>query len=321
MRASVANAILKIFIWATGFVSSLTHAQSIDILWYTYAHSHSYYIETIRKIGDAAHTLQKSSKLKWNITFFGPDSATPDFSKYNVLVIQSGEAFHTAQYSPFLDLTDPKKPHIPPDYRGILQNKAAIEMARGDRTFISGSDADVHAINGDTGNAPADPNGFKRHVTCHPSITGSSCWDGALGHLVNAVNWAGSGSKLGIVSLVAAEFPGSHWWLDPRSFLRKELTGFVTTWGNGKKRENDPVIPATAKNYPLNAGLTSKGLGNWRSSFHAGFSHSLPGYAPIVDSTLYPLTAVAVASITFAAAGARGPALAPSSTVPALKRN
>ncbi|MBM3340573.1 MAG: hypothetical protein FJY56_00445 [Betaproteobacteria bacterium] len=100
---------------------------------------------------------------------------------------------------------------MPVDFSGILRNRAAIEAARGERTFLTGADADVHAINGDTGNAPADPiEGYKRRVTCHPAITGSSCWDGALGHLVNAVNWAGSGRGLGIVSLVAAEVPGSN---------------------------------------------------------------------------------------------------------------
>ena len=153
-----------------------------------------------------------------------------------------------------------------------------------------------------------------QRVTCHPAITGKSCWDGALGHLVNAVNWAGSGRGLGIVSLVAAEFPGSYWWLDRRSFLRDELNGFVTIWAPDRKPENNPVIPAAAQGYALNSGLTSKGLGNWKNSFHAGFSHSIPGYAPIVDSTLYANTAVAIATAKFAREGAGGPT--PTSPTP-----
>ena len=43
-----------------------------------------------------------------------------------------------------------------------------------------------------------------------------------------SVLWAASGRGLGIVSLVAAEFPGSLWWGDPESFLRSELDGYVT---------------------------------------------------------------------------------------------
>ena len=115
------------------------------------------YIETIQKIADVAHSLPQSSGLRWKVTFFGPGSPAPAFANYNVLVIQSGEAFYTAQYSPYLGYADPKKRQLLPDYSGILKNKAAIEAARGERTFISGSDADEHAINGDTGNAPRIP--------------------------------------------------------------------------------------------------------------------------------------------------------------------
>jgi hypothetical protein len=202
----------------------------------------------------------------------------------------------------------PNSTAVPPDYRGILRNKAAIEAARGERTFISGSDADVHAINGDTGNAPPALSSEGRPGTCYPVITGEACWDGALGHLVNAVNWAGSGRGLGIVSFVAAESPGSMWWTDPSSFLRAELSGHVTVfWEAEKKRENNPVIAATAQRYPLNYGLTTKGLGNWKSSFHAGFSRAIPGYAAIVDSTLHPEMAVAIATARFANAAANGP--------------
>ena len=306
MQVSKGGTIRRALTWVVGCVPLAACAQSIDVLWYTYAHPRSIYIQTIQKIADAAHSLPRSSGLRWKVTFFGPGSPAPAFAKYNVLVVQSGEAHHTAEYLPYFGYVDPEKQRIPPDYSGILKNRAAIEAARGDRTFISGSDADVHAINGDTGNAPADPHGRIERVTCHPSITGRSCWDGALGHLVNAVNWAGSGRGLGIVSLVAAEFPGSYWWLDRQSFLRDELSGFVTIWAPERKRENNPVIPAVAQGYALNSNLTSKGLGNWNISFHAGFSHSIPGYAPIVDSTLYANTAVAIATAKYAGAAAAG---------------
>lgn len=297
-KNSISRKFRLVLLWVLGLAPLPAWAQSIDVLWYSYAHPSSVYIETMRKIADAAHTLPHSSGLRWKVTFFGPGSPAPVFANYNVLVVQSGAGHYTAPYSPIPGDADRKERQLPPDFSGILKSKAAIEAARGERTFISGSDADEHAINGDTGNAPADPQGRMQRVTCHPAITGKSCWDGALGHLVNAVNWAGSGRGLGIVSL--AEVSRSQWWLDRQSFLRDELAGFVTIWDRELKRENNPVIPAAAQAYALNSGLTSKGLGHWTNSFHAGFSHSIPGYAPIVDSTQYANTAVAIATARFA---------------------
>ena len=305
--------------WLLGPISFAANCQSIDVLWYTYAHSTSVYIQTIQQLADVVHTLPQGSGLRWKLTFFGPDTPAPAFAKYNVLVIHSGEPGFTGPYYKYLGQQDPKQLQATPDYRGILKNKAAIEAARGERTFISGSDADVHTIWGDTGRAPPDPTGKKQRVTCNPPIS-AACWDGALGHLVNAVNWAGSGHGLGIVSLVAGEHPKAQWWLDPNSFLRAELDGFVTIWGAGTKRENNPVIPAVAQGYPLNSGLTSKGLGNWNNSFHGGISRSIPGYAPIVDATLHPNMAVAVATARFAGAAASGPLPAPAANPQPQKR-
>ena len=122
------------------------------------------------------------------------------------------------------------------------------------------------------------------------------------------LNWAASGRGLGIVSFVAAEFPGSRCWSDPDSFLGAELDGKVTVfWDVDRRREHAPVIPEAARRYALNRGLTTKGLGNRKSSFHAGFARSIKGYAAIVESTLYPEMAVAIATEKFAGAGASGP--------------
>jgi len=267
-------------------------AQAINVLWYTYAEPGSTYVEKVRKLSEVVHTLPQAGRIRWRLTFFRPGSPPPAFGSYHVLVIHSGEAFHTAQGPPSSH-PGARQQYASPDYSGILKNRIAIETARGDRTVITGADADVHMISGDSGNAPLDGNG--RRLTCSPPITGRSCWDGALGHLVNAVNWAGSGSGLGIVSLVAAEFPGSEWWLHRDSFLRPELLGHVTLWGPGR-RENQPAIPVALQRHPLNAGLTSQGLSHWNNSFHGGFSHSIPGYVAIVDSTRYANTAVVVAA-------------------------
>jgi hypothetical protein len=299
-----------------GLAPLAAHCQSINVLWYTYAHPDSTYRQTIQKLADVVHTLPRAGGLRWKLTFFGPDTPAPAFGDHNVLVIHSAEAGFTGRNVPPPGDGGPGPPNATPDYRGILKNKAAIETARGERTFITGSDADVHAINGDSGNAPPGDPANARPRTCQPVITASSCWDGALGHLVNAVNWAGSGRGLGIVSLVAAEYPGAMWWVHPDSFLRAELQGRVTVfWDRDKKRENNPLISAVAQRYPLNYGLTSKGLGNWKNSFHAGISRSIPGYAAIVESTLDPHLAVAIATATFASAAANGPPPAAGSSV------
>jgi len=273
-------------------VSSAMGAETrtITVLWYSYAHPESTYRKMIEKLGTVVHTIPQSSGTKWRITFFGPRDARPEFSKYDVLVIQSGEGFGSGH--PLLPTLNKV------DFSGILRFKAAISAARGSRTVLTGADADVHAIGGETGHAPVKE-GYR--LTCEPPFTGPPCWDGAAGHLINAVNWAAGGRKLGIVSLVAAEFPGSDWWLHPDSFLRAELTAGsglqspIRILGAGT-RENEPVIPEGALHHPLNAGLTSKGLGNWNNSFHAAFAQPLPGFVAIVNSTRYPGMAVAIAS-------------------------
>jgi hypothetical protein len=268
----------------------VARAKTIAVLWYTYAHPESEYRRMIEKLGAAAHTLPKSAGYKWKISFYGPDWPQPRFERYDVLVIQSGEAFssHSPKAEPLKEV----------DFSGILKHRAAIEAARGSRTVITGSDVDHHAIGGDTGHAPVK-DGYR--VKCNPPLTGVRCWDGAVGHLVNAVNWAASGRKMGIVSFVAAEFPGSQWWLHKDSFLRAELSngggdaGLVTIFGP-ETRENNPLIPSAAEHHPLNSALTSKGLSNWTNSFHAGFAHALRGYFPFVNSTRYANMAVAIAS-------------------------
>jgi len=264
--------------------------RTISVLWYSYAHPESTYRKMIERLGAVVHTIPQSSGTKWRITFYGPRDARPAFGRYDVLVIQSGEGFGSGH--PLLPTLNKV------DFSGILQFKAAITAARGSRTVLTGADADVHAIGGETGHAPVKE-GYR--LSCDPPFTGQRCWDGAAGHLINAVNWAAGGTKMGIVSLVAAEFPGSDWWLHPDSFLREELTAGRTlqspirVLGPGT-RENTPVIPQEALHHPLNAGLTSKGLGNWNNSFHATFAQPLPGYVAIVNSTRYPGMAVVIAS-------------------------
>ncbi|MEO8306027.1 MAG: hypothetical protein ABI724_18100 [Betaproteobacteria bacterium] len=101
--------------------------QTINVLWYTYAHPTSIYRQTIRKLADVVHTLPESTGLSWKLTFFGPDSPTPAFGDYNVLVIHSGETGFTGPHAPNL----PKQPNAAADFKGTLKNKARIMAARG----------------------------------------------------------------------------------------------------------------------------------------------------------------------------------------------
>src|SRR5262245_48897173 len=78
-----------------GLVSPAVSAATIEVLWYVYAHPDSLYVRTIEQLAAVVHTLPKAGGLKWKVTFFRPDSTPPQFQKYNVLVIQSGEPYNT----------------------------------------------------------------------------------------------------------------------------------------------------------------------------------------------------------------------------------
>jgi hypothetical protein len=262
--------------------TSSTQGASIDVLWYTYAHPDSRYQQDIARLAHIVHTLPPSKGTRWNLTFWDAGSTIPDLARFDVLVIESGEAFLTGP---------PNGPPAMPNYTGVLDNRAAIEAARGDRIFITGADSDFHAIRGDTGNIPDDSGAPDGGGKCIPAITSPDCWDGALGHLVNAVNWAGSGNGLGIVSFLDGEHAGSFWWTHENSFLRSELDGKVDYAGS----EQAPVLDPLQANHPLNCGLTSRGLSNWDKSFHAFFL-PVEGYTPIIGSSQNPGQAVAIAT-------------------------
>ncbi|MDQ3185096.1 MAG: PEP-CTERM sorting domain-containing protein [Pseudomonadota bacterium] len=262
--------------------TSLTQATSINVLWYTYADPASEYRQKISQLSNIVHMLPQSDGSSWNLTYWEAGGATPDLVEFDVLVIESGEAFDTGA---------PGGPSATPDYSGILNNKAAIEAARGDRAVITAADSDFHAIRGDTGNIPGDPETSAGGRRCAPVLTSPHCWDGALGHLVNAVNWAAGGNGVGIVSFLDGEHPGSFWWVDENSFLRSELDGRVIYAGS----EQNPIINPLQATHPLNSGLTSKGLSDWNNSFHAFFL-PVEGYTQIVGSSLRPGYSVAIAT-------------------------
>jgi hypothetical protein len=250
----------------------LASATPIKVLWYTYADPASEYVSFYSGLAGtgpgSAGSYPESSGITWDLTFFGPSSPVPVFSAYDVLVIHSGEAFRTQP---------PGGATVTPNYAGILANRNAIEAARGNRTLISGADADFHAVRGDSGLCP-----------------GAACgnYDGARGYVINAVDWAASGAGLGIVSFYHGEFAGSFWWDDPSSFLKSELQGNWIPF-----HENAAIVPASAANLSLDQGLTSSGLSNWGISFHGAFTSSIPGYISTVDSASHPGYSLSIATV------------------------
>jgi hypothetical protein len=174
------------------------------------------------------------------------------YSNYNVLVIGSAGSGFGLGF----------------DTTGILGASSAIEAARGSRTFLSGQDADYH-------------------ITAGGQMT---TINGAAGFLYNAVDWAGSGTGLGIVAMPDGwNGTGSSWWLTPGSFLYNELNGYVSY-----VQEESVVIPAATAGYPVNAGLTTAGLSDWGVSAHLAFDKNIPGYISINDAGSHPGYAVTI---------------------------
>ena len=266
-------------------------ADTINVLWYTWADPVSEYrtsgLSTIA--ADAASNAQSAGN-SWVITQWGAADAMPSLSSYDVLVIESGAPFRTGPVAGAFWPTSSA-------YAGILGNESAIAAARGDRTFLTATDADFHAIRGDSGNCAA--------------FSGCAAWDGARGHLINAIDWAGSGTGLGIVGLFNInEFDQNpnllpderYWWDDDDSFLYDELHGYFRTIPSS----NTASITAAAADLALNEGLTAQGLSQWRNSFHGEFRDGTPGYTEGVDSAFNSGYAYAIASSATVGGGRGG---------------
>ncbi len=115
------------------------------------------------------------------------------------------------------------------DYSGL--NSAAFSL--GNRIMLTGQDADWHYMN----------------------YPGATAFNGPQGFLLDAINWAGSGTGMGAVLL------------QPESYTLG-LTGLGTTGGGS----NSVLIPSAYASYPINTNLTSAGLSNWSTSAHESWS-------------------------------------------------
>jgi len=281
---------------ALSLAPDTARAGTIDVLWYTYSDAISPYRQGIESIAASAGA-QPAGRDSWTLTWFEPDDVIADFSAYDVLVIHGGEKWRTREGCMGVLGCYPS-----PDYRGILDQGAAIAAARGERTVISASDADFHAVRGDSGN-PAGSPGYP------------AGWDGALGYVVNAVDWAAAGLGLGVVTFYHGDHDNPYWWDMPQSFLRDELSGHFV---NGVL-DNSAAIPVDMTDHPVNDGLTSAGLSNWTWSFHGTFDLHVPGYvATVVDRTGAPARALTLVSAVAEPATA-GPVLAAAAAIVLLR--
>ncbi len=243
--------IFKRFALSATLVSAATFANAtqIDVLWTGGKASYNAQIATLASNAEL-YDPDGNGSLQWNLTLW--DGSAVDFSNYDVMVV--GSSCNTDSTATSSGACGGSSGFFRTGVKidGVLNNKAAIEAARGSRTFLSGQDADWHYTN-----------------------TPGAINNGPLGFLVNAVNWAASGTGLGIVSMVDRFNNNRGWWTNDNSFLKDELGSAPFFYQN-----NDVDIGPGQSIFPINEGLTDSGLSNWATSSHACFSN-VTGYTAI----------------------------------------
>jgi hypothetical protein len=199
------------------------------------------------------------------LEFWEETRPVPDFDSYDVFFIGTGE--------PFGDGFERDR---------LLSNSGAISAARGSRTLLSGLNPD---------------NRYKHYYNYNPDGRFDDRLAATRNFMVDAVNWAGQGQGLNIVSMVdhtdgPSGWDNENWWLAPGSFLQEELDGFVQYEGleTGWNSDTYDDVEITNMSHPANLTSTDGSLSGWGFSGHAAFTPGLEGYAPIQalerDSTL-----------------------------------
>ena len=199
-------------------------AGTINILWYTGGVTSSggsagtSYTDAINNL-----VLQEESAFNvasvntWNVTFW--DSGAMPTGPFNVLVGASPQGSWSSY----------------PDYSGtsaLMTSPGTNSAADYGRVMLTGQDADWHYQYG----------------------PGPTSFDGPAGFLIDAINWAGSGTGMGGV------------------FLGSTGNGIFSGLGTDSGGDNTVVIPGAYSAFPINVGLTSDGLSNWGTSAHTSFN-------------------------------------------------
>lgn len=123
-----------------------------------------------------------------------------------------------------------------PIYTALNTALSGGGVTLGDRVMVTGQDADWHFLNSGG-----------HHTT----------FDSSQGFLIDAINWAASGTGMGAVFLA-----------NPVATLAAALSGLGAKAGGG----DTVIIPAAVASFPINESLTSAGLSNWGTSSHDDWS-------------------------------------------------
>jgi hypothetical protein len=159
----------------------------------------------------------------WNITYWNGSTALPAGS-YNVLVVGSDVSFFQ-------------------NYTGL--HSFLTSHTLGDRIMVSGQDADFH---------------FLDNSGSFAGTHAQTDFNSAQGFLVDAVNWAASGTGLGVV------FEGVNLAANGLDTANAALAGLGSQSGEGGNE--NVIIPGAYASFPINAGLTTGGLSGWGNSYH-----------------------------------------------------
>lgn len=262
---------------ALSIAGAVQAQETVDVLWY--GDDATYNSNLVSLAADAASwDPEGDGFLNWNLTIWDGDDATaPDFGLFDAFVVGS--------YAGYVEYGGDA------DYAPLLSAESEISDARGSRTFLSGQDADYHTF------YDSDPQ--------------------APGFLYNAVNWAASGTGLGIVALADGwAGTGSRWWDQSTSFLYEDMLGVGGTGTDMADyyQEESVVIPGSSTGYPVNEGLTSSGLSNWGVSAHVVFDKDVAaarGYTSINDAGSRDGWAVTILTESEASGGTTGPTPVP----------
>jgi hypothetical protein len=195
----------------------MSEAATINILWYTggvNVDSGTAFTSYTAGLNTLASLAPTSpGGNTWNITQWA-SGAEPaaPAGGFNVLVVAS-------EQGPW---------SVSPNYASLVA--AAPSITLGSREMVTGQDADWHYMNS----------------------PGPTLFNNPQGFLLDAINWAGSGTGLGLVSLGDEGQTGF-------SFPGITQTSNVT---------DNVVIPSAVATFPINTNLTSAGLSNWSMSAH-----------------------------------------------------
>lgn len=199
-------------------------ANPLNILWYTggIVSGGSSISDYATAVNDLAALAPTSpGHNTWNVTFW--NSGAMPTGSFNAMVIASPEG-SWATY---------------PDYSALQTAITGGSVVYGNRLMLTGQDADWH----------------------YQNSPGPAAFDGPQGFLLDSINWAGSGTGMGLVAL----------GMDGHAACSGGPNLGLTGYACASASSNNVQIPGAYASFPINTGLTSAGLSGWNTSAHTEF--------------------------------------------------